>query len=287
MAIRRAEVLGFCGGVKRAIIMVEQAVLRKKHGKKLQTIGPLIHNKAELDRLSGIGLETISSVDDVSPNAEVLIRAHGAPIQHYQQLRQQRVPIVEGICPIVRDARNKIIEFSKKGYFIVLAGEEHHAEVLGLISFAEQGCVISSIEQAQNVELPQKSMLLSQSTWPPEMFQKVCAILQKRYPDLTIEDTVCSATMDRQQAVRRLLPQVEALVIVGDRMSSNTLVLYQIGVDAGIPTWLCSNVDDVPAQLAKYKIIGLSAGASAPDWLIDEIEQQIGKLSDNQEEEDA
>ncbi len=286
MEVIRAEVLGFCGGVKRAIILAEQE-LRKNTRKpkfRLETIGDLIHNQREISRLEDLGLHSVAAVEQVSEKATVLIRAHGAPKGDYEALKNRKVDIVEGICPLVRDIRNKIIEYSNQGYFILLTGDAGHSEVCGLFSFAAEGKVIESLQEAEEYQIPatvHKIALLSQSTWKRETFLQVAEIMKAKRPDILIEDTVCQATLDRQNALRQLVEQVEALVVIGGRNSANTRELVLIAQESGLPAWHCADEEDVPGGLVQYQRIGLSAGASSPDWLIDKIEQKILMQADS------
>ncbi len=282
MEVIRADVLGFCGGVQRAIILAEQEFRKnaRKPKFRLETVGDLIHNKSEIERLEGLGLRSIDSVESVSEGATVLIRAHGAPKSDYEALKNRRVDILEGICPLVRDIRNKIIEYSKQGYFVLLTGDGQHSEVRGLISFAGRGRVIESLEEARRYEVPDnidKLVLLSQSTWKRETFLRVAEILRGKRPDILVEDTVCQATLDRQNALRQLIGKVDAIVVIGGKHSANTQELFLIAQESGLPAWHCADEDDVPAEISagKYRRIGLSAGASSPDWLIDKIQQKI------------
>ncbi|WGK68425.1 4-hydroxy-3-methylbut-2-enyl diphosphate reductase [Candidatus Haliotispira prima] len=280
MEVVRAEVLGFCGGVKRAIILAEQEFRKNANRPKarLETIGDLIHNKREIARLEGLGLHSVDRVGDVSEGSTVLIRAHGAEKSDYEALRSRKVEILEGICPLVRDIRNKIIEYSEQGYFILLTGDAEHSEVRGLISFAGEGKVIESPAEAHEYDIPEekeKVVLLSQSTWKRETFLQVAEIMRTKRADILVEDTVCQATLDRQEALRRLIEQVDAVVVIGGRHSANTQELFLIARESGLPVWYCADEEDVPPALGQYERIGLSAGASSPDWLIDKIEEKI------------
>ncbi|MEM9423393.1 MAG: 4-hydroxy-3-methylbut-2-enyl diphosphate reductase [Spirochaetota bacterium] len=280
MEVVRAEVLGFCGGVKRAIILAEQEFRKNAQKPKfrLETIGDLIHNKREIARLQSLGLHPVESVEEISEGATVLIRAHGAQKKDYEALKNRKVEIVEGICPLVRDIRNKIIDYSEKGYFVLLTGDAEHSEVRGLLSFAVEGKVIQSLSEARAYEFPEgkdKVVLLSQSTWKRETFLQVAEILQAKRKDILVEDTVCQATLDRQEALRKLIDRVDALLIIGGKHSANTQELYLIAQESGLASWHCADENDVPEGLGKYHKIGISAGASSPDWLIEKIEQKI------------
>lgn len=280
MEVVRAKVLGFCGGVKRITILAEQQLRQnaKKPRFDLMTVGDLVHNKREIDRLADLGLDSVGSVEEVREGATVLIRAHGAEKGHYDALKNRKVEIVEGICPLVRDIRNKVIAYSEQGYFVLLTGDADHSEVRGLLSFATDGKVIESVAEAREYSIPdekQKVVLLSQSTWKRENFLQVAGILRAKRSDIVLEDTVCQATLDRQEALRELLEQVDALVVIGGKHSANTQELFYIAQESGLPAWHCADERDLPQGLGRYQRIGLSAGASSPDWLIDKIEAQI------------
>ena len=281
MEIVRAEVLGFCGGVKRAIILAEQE-LRKNASKskfRLETVGDLIHNKREIERLEDLGLHSVDDVSEVRDGSMVLIRAHGALKSDYDALKNRKVGILEGICPLVRDIRNKIVSYSQQGYFVLLTGNADHSEVRGLISFAKEGKVIESLEEAHSYTIPtekEKVVVLSQSTWKQETFLQVAEILAAKRSDILIEDTVCQATLDRQDALRKLIDEVDAVIVIGGKHSANTQELYLIAEESGLPVWHCADENDLPEEnWSQYPKIGISAGASSPEWLIKKIEQKI------------
>ena len=274
MEIIRASTLGFCGGVRRAIILTEQEK-KTNPQKKIETIGPIIHNEKEIDRLEKMGITTVPTSSDVGNDSIAVIRAHGATFDDYEILKSKKVKIIEGVCPLVRDSRTKIINYSKEGFFIILTGEPNHSEVKGLISFAKEGVIVDTIEKAKSITTPKKSILISQSTWRPEYFKEVSQILKSKNPDLIIENTICSATLDRQKALRDILDKVDCLIVVGSSSSSNTRELYNIAVEKGIPCWLSQSKEEIPQEITQYEKIGLTAGASAPDWLINEIEERV------------
>lgn len=280
MEVIRADVLGFCGGVKRAVILAEQVFQKNSLKKdfKFETVGDLIHNKREIERLEKLGLSVKEEAADVTEGATVLIRAHGASKSDYNVLREKNATIIEGICPLVRDIRNMIFRYVEEQYYILLTGDAEHAEVRGLSSFMQgSGTVIESVAEAEDVELPadRKLVLLSQSTWKREKLLEVEKILRRRRPDLVFEDTICQATLDRQNALREMLPKVDAVVVIGGRHSANTRELFDIAEASGLPSWYCSHEDEIPPEVAAYKRVGISAGASSPDWLIDRIERKI------------
>lgn len=267
--------MGYCMGVKRAVQMAEAAL---KEG-PVTSLGPLIHNRAELARLSEAGLRLWSGEGLPSEGGRLLIRAHGIKPQMRQMLESSGAQLFDATCPLVVKNQQALVQAAAAGLQAVIAGKPDHAEVQALLGYAENPVVVSSAEQAGQLALSSqtKIFLLAQTTLRPALFEEIKRALQERFAYVEAPSAICPATQKRQEAVLALAAQVDALVIVGDKTSANTRGLVESAATAGKPAFLAQTRHDLPADLKRYGVIGLAAGASAPQWLIDDIEMSIIK----------
>jgi len=293
MEVIRADVLGFCEGVRRAVEMARQASSGKTAG-RVFTLGPLIHNSRVLDSLSKSGV--ICLVEDEIPNAvensTVVIRAHGVSPAVEKELTQRRLTIVDATCPHVKVSQSKAADFAAKGYVVFLAGEKNHAETKGILGYVQdfasrRGIVVSTPAEAgaaaaelYRLEPEAKTALIGQTTIRAEEYRAIGEKIRDFFPSLEIVDSICGAAAERQRALADLCGEVDALVIVGDRESANTRRLFSLALELGKPAWLVETASGLPAEIGEYKTVGISAGASTPDSLIDEVEKGIKGLGD-------
>jgi 4-hydroxy-3-methylbut-2-enyl diphosphate reductase len=210
--------------------------------------------------------------------AALIIRAHGISPQWEAALVRSGARLVDATCPKVKHSQMKARSLAQGGYRVFLAGERHHGEVIGIQGYAPQCLVIADPVEAREAaeqlyqEAPAaKTALLGQTTIAPDEYRGIAAAIQASFPDLEIIDTICRATMDRQQAVLKLCAQVDALVVVGGRESANTRRLLALAQAQGKQAWLVEAVSDIPAEIRAYPVVGLAAGASTPEDLIDHI----------------
>jgi 4-hydroxy-3-methylbut-2-enyl diphosphate reductase len=281
LRLYKARTLGYCMGVRRA---VETAYREAGKGPgRVYTLGPLIHNPQVLEDLQSRGVETLEG-DRLPPDlrdAVVIIRAHGVSPALEGELRRRGARILDATCPKVKDSQLKAQSLSEAGYRVFIAGEKDHGEVAGIRGYAPGGLVVSNPGEAEEaamklrVETPAvKAALIGQTTISPEEYAAIGAAI-KKHLDLEIVDTICGATRERQEALRELCAQVEAVVIAGGRGSSNTRRLLEIARSLGKPCWLVESAADLPAETAAFKTLGLSAGASTPGEVIREIENAL------------
>jgi 4-hydroxy-3-methylbut-2-enyl diphosphate reductase len=281
MKIIRSQVLGFCMGVRRAVeLAVEEAMRVKDSSARVFTLGPLIHNPGVLEKLKSFGVRILdeeelpASLKDCS----VIIRAHGIAPKTEKELESRGARIIDATCPKVKANQLKAAELSRDGYYLFLAGEREHAEIKGLLGYAgEESCsVISSASEAEaavkNARSASKTALVGQTTISENEYNDIAETIKNNYPDLQVIKTICSATKDRQNALRELLTQVDAVIIAGGKDSANTRRLLAIARENGKPGIIAEAAADIPEVFFNYGVIGLGAGASTPDSLIGEIE---------------
>jgi len=291
MKIVRASVLGFCSGVRRAVDMAMQ--ISTAECRRVYTLGPLIHNPQVLETLEKRGLICLKE-GEIPPEPEkstVIIRAHGVSPAVEKSLARLGARIVDATCPHVRKSQNKALYYAEKGYRIFLAGEKNHGEIAGIRGYAEacpfSACfVVGSPGEAGEAaaELHCKEpkanvALIGQTTFSVAEYQAIEAAIRKYFPGLVTENSICGATDDRQKALRELCGKVDAIVVAGGKKSSNTGRLLSLARELGKPAWLVETPEEIwkvfSYETRPYETVGLCAGASTPDGIIDEIEQKM------------
>jgi 4-hydroxy-3-methylbut-2-enyl diphosphate reductase len=263
---------------------------------QVYTLGPLIHNSGVLDSLKKRGvicLESENSVDEIQTAPEkstIIIRAHGISPAVEKELIRRGMTIVDATCPHVKTSQRKAADFAANGYRVFLAGEKDHAEIKAILGYAQDsgigcGIVVSSPADAEAaaVELyrrePEaKTALIGQTTIRAEEYSGIAERIRRYFPSLEIVDSICTAAAERQGALRDLCGEVDALIIVGSKESANTRRLLSLAQELGKPAWLVETAARLPVEIGAYRTVGLSAGASTPDSLIDEVEEALKAL---------
>lgn len=275
--VKRADVLGFCMGVRTAMKKVEKAAAEAKDSENVYTFGPLIHNRQVLDDLASRGVGQINSPDEAE-DGTVVIRAHGIEKKIYEQLIDKGLDVIDGTCPRVLRSMRTVDKYSKMGWHIILFGDGSHGEIKALAGYAEDVKIIENTDQASEVEVPEHTMVIAQTTVSQTEYHAVCGILRGKNPEIHVVESICPATMKRQKALCELSDRVEALVVIGGKHSANTKRLFELAVATGKPSWHIEQADELPPEIADYGSIGITAGASTPDWIINEIENRLKEL---------
>lgn len=303
----RASVLGYCMGVRRAVSVAEKCLETYKDH-PVFSYGPLIHNRSALAALEEKGLKLLEHVDDLpdalngemSVSADkapvVIIRAHGVPPETRAALEKQGCIIEDATCPRVLANQKKAASYAAKGYTVIIAGDKNHGEVTGL-----SGCVRdaadAALSGAQNADDARAScllvdsssdaaaldvtgcggnvVLLSQTTISPAEYAEIADVLKKRIPHLEVLDTVCPATQERQAALEELCARAEGVLIIGGRNSANTQRLFTSAKQKCAHAAHIEKADDIPAEFFSLNTIGITAGASTPDFVIDAVEARL------------
>jgi 4-hydroxy-3-methylbut-2-enyl diphosphate reductase len=277
MEIIVARTAGFCMGVKRAIEMAHTAA--QKEGGMIYTHGPLIHNPQELERLR---LDGIIPLDEAEPKPDsvVVIRAHGVGTAVIVQLEDKALKVVDATCPKVSDIQERIWQFSRVGYTVVIVGDPKHPEVVGLVGHADgPTVVIRTPEEVENLPAVEKIVLVSQTTQDEDKYNAIKERFLKRYPEGRALSTICSSARSRQAEVRQLVQEVDVMVIVGGKHSANTKRLYAISCDAGVESYHIESADELPLEKLRGKeSVAIVAGASTPDWVIKQVAETLETL---------
>lgn len=276
MKIVVAKSAGFCFGVKRAVVNVYKT-LDENVGKKIYSIGPIIHNEIVTNDLKSKGLIEINDLSDINSihNEIVIIRTHGTTKDAISILKKNQNKIIDLTCPFVSKIHKLVEEYSEKGYKIIVIGDKEHPEVKGIVSRAKSDIsVIISSKDIKNLKFAKNDDILTvfQTTTSVNNAKKLVDILRDIFYNIVIENTICNATQDRQDEARKLAIDSDVMLIIGSHSSSNTKKLYEISKEYCKNTYLLSNkLDTKKISIDKDAKVGVSAGASTPENLIEEI----------------
>lgn len=265
--------MGFCMGVERAVSIVQEIADQSNAGDAV-TLGPIIHNQQIVDRFAEQGIPAVETIEDIT-TGKAVIRAHGIPPAERHQLEEKGVEIIDGTCPKVIASHKIVQKYSALGYHIIIVGDRNHGEIKGLAGYAESSDIIGSADEARDLNPPEKTMVISQTTIKEKEFDSVCKVLQEKNEHIVFHNSICSATNNRQASVRALAVEVDAVIVIGGKNSANTKRLYLTVQEMGKPCWHISGVEEIPSEVSSYDIIGLTAGASTPDWIVDEVEKKL------------
>lgn len=269
-----AKSAGFCFGVKRAIDIANEELEKSK---KIISIGPIIHNEVVINDLEKRGLNTFLGDISEIKNEKVLIRSHGIEKEKFEILSKNQNEIIDLTCPFVKKIHNAVEEYSKKGKKTIVIGDKDHQEVKGIISYAENPIfVINSEEDIEKIkgEIGEKDNILVvfQTTANIEKSKKLVDILNKLFYNITVLKTICNATNDRQEEVMNLSKQCDVFFVIGSNSSSNTKKLFDVAKMNCDKVYLINQKEDLDhVDIKENAVVGISAGASAPDYLIREI----------------
>ena len=271
--IVRAENAGFCFGVRQAIEKAEKAA--EKCGGNIFSMGPLIHNECVINELEKKGISTITSLDETKEGDTVIIRSHGEGKAFYDDAEKRKIDLVDATCPFVAKIHRLVNETEKQ---VVIVGDKNHPEVMGIFGWCRKpAIVVSNCEEALNIE-PDDLFVVTQTTIREDMLKDVEKALVYSGKKFCTNNTICSATVKRQQACENLAKKSDLMIVIGGRKSSNTKKLYEISKKFCKNTFFVENIKDLPLkQLQKCNRIGIAAGASTPECTIKEV---IARMSD-------
>lgn len=279
MEIVLAESLGFCMGVKRAVDLAYRA-LEKSQGVPVVTLGPIIHNTQEIERLQRDGIQ-LADVDMRPEQGIAIIRAHGAPPQVYDELKGRGVRVMDGTCPYVHYSQRKAIELFEAGYRVIVVGDKKHPEISGILGYINNDAlVVKTLEEAEALPPLGRVGVIAQTTISPQKYDAMIAVIRSKATEVKICETICDATEENQAAIRRLASDVDLLYVIGGRHSANSNKLVETARENCPRTTLIETEDEIdPAALHDVKRVGVSAGASTPDWMIQRVVTRLRKLS--------
>ena len=286
MEIIRAKHSGFCFGVDRAINLAFSEAEKNAAGAQeghLYTCGHLIHNSAVVSRLESMGVGMISSLSEAEPGDTVIVRSHGEPREFYEEAERRGIRLVDTTCVFVKKIHDIVSEAHAQGRPVIVVGDRNHQEVVATCGWCGyEATVIGNADEAKNYTVPDGKdipVIVSQTTIKAELLDDILSALDDAGIRYDVRRTICNATRDRQESCRELAKQVDTMIVVGDRKSSNSGKLYEIAKSYCRNSIFIENADDfLLKQLQKSNKIGLIAGASTPEWIIKEV---ISSMSEN------
>lgn len=283
MEIIRAKNSGFCFGVDKAVKMAFDTNFQGR----VYTLGQLIHNKKVVEDLEKKGIKVLENMEQLEEGDSVIIRAHGIGKNVYDKLISYNVKIMDATCPYVKRIHEIVKREHDKGHKIVIVGDKHHPEVIGINGWCEGKALITSNEQEVNqlAYSDVEAVVISQTTFRRSKFEDICELLRKKFAFVIKFDTICNATVKRQTEAEYLSEKVEAMIVIGGKSSSNTQKLYEICKKNCPETHLIENADELPLLDKNVRTVGITAGASTPEKVIKEVVFHMEDMMNGHEQE--
>lgn len=277
MKVVVADEAGVCFGVRRALDLVIGEI---EKGGALATLGPLIHNPQVVSQLEEKGVRVVRSVCEVERGGLVM-PSHGVPVEVREAAEAAGLRVIDATCPFVATVHEKARELASQGRRVVVVGDPGHSEVRAILSAAGEGAVVvSGAHEARAIDWSGARVgIVSQTTQAAERFGEVVGVIAAAAREVVAYNTICYATTHRQSAARELAPRVQAMFVVGGRNSANTNRLTQICQESGVPTYHIETASEIRDEwVAGMSTVGLTAGASTPDWLIEEVRARLERI---------
>ena len=273
---------GYCAGVDRAVDTVERAL--DHFGPPVYVRREIVHNRHVVSELTGRGAVFVETEEDVPPGAVLVLSAHGVAPEVHRRSAQRNLQVLDATCPLVTKVHAEARRFAARGYTIVLVGHAGHEEVIGTMGEAPEA--IRLVESIADVEMldvpdPERVAYITQTTLSVDETVEIIAALRRRYPAAIgpKRDDICYATQNRQDAVKAILPSVDAVIVVGSPNSSNSNRLREVAAHRGIPAWMIDRADELKAEwIAGRNRVGVTAGASAPEILVRQVIDRLKEL---------
>lgn len=277
MKIILAQSAGFCFGVKRASSMAFDAA---EHYHQICSLGPIIHSPQLVKKLEEKGVRVIKKVEDI-PEGAVIIRSHGVTSAELDKILSRELTIIDATCPFVKKAQEHAALLSREGYVVVLVGEAEHPEVQGIVSYARDGEVFVVADRRQAEDLPRKNRIgvVAQTTQSFENLRQIAEVCLEKSKELRVFNTICNATTVRQNEARTIARQADMMLVIGGFNSANTTRLAHICQEIQPRTHHVETADQIdPEWFNGVSTVGITAGASTPRWIIDEVVERVGLL---------
>jgi 4-hydroxy-3-methylbut-2-enyl diphosphate reductase len=291
MKVYVAEEAGFCFGVRRALDILAE-LHEKKH--EIHTYGELIHNRTVVENLAQKGIHSIDSLSQVDPQKTLVIRTHGIPVETETYLKDESIDLVDATCPLVKKLHRiaaNISDSNEKDQFVIV-GDANHPEIIAAASYAPGVVIIASEEEAHQLPYSEKMSVMAQTTFDSDYFQSIVSILKEKTGTLKVYETICNATIVRQEAVKKLAPIVDFMVVVGGKNSSNTKKLFNIALERNPHTFHVESYDDLNSnrssllsRVGHFQSVGITAGASTPPEDIQKIKTFFYNINSNRVKE--
>ncbi|RMF92772.1 MAG: 4-hydroxy-3-methylbut-2-enyl diphosphate reductase [Candidatus Schekmanbacteria bacterium] len=275
--IIKAKYLGFCEGVRRAIELTEKAIADGR--KNITVVGDLIHNRQVISKLRARGVQMVESISEIREGSTLVVRSHGLPRGWIDEAKRKGVEIIDATCEKVKKLHHLAEMMIENGYQVILIGDHNHAEVETVVeSVRGDIIVIASPEECEKNSFKKKLGVIAQTTQSLENFSAILEKLLEKAYELKIFNTICYASIMRQKAASQLSKEVDLMFVIGGKHSANTCRLAAI-CRKNVKTMHIETKDEITSEMLKgVKKIGITAGASTPDWIIEEVEQKIAEM---------
>ncbi len=276
MEIIVAKTAGFCFGVKRAIDIAFKLANEKREG--IYTLGPIIHNPQVVDELKRRGIIPIEDFQNIKGIKSLIVRTHGIPLRLSEKIEASGCEIIDATCPFVKKAQYYAKLLKEEGYQVIILGEKNHPEVQSLLSYAGDNAVVINA----NTVLPRlkkKIGVVVQTTQPIEVLKRVISDIVSHGKEIKVYNTICSSTAQRLKETGRIAKKVNVMFVVGGKNSANTTQLALLCKSLGVPTYHIEIASEIVTEWVKgAEYIGITAGASTPDWIIKDVEKRIRNI---------
>lgn len=278
MEVILAKSAGFCFGVERAVHMVYEHVEKSS---PIYTFGPIIHNETVVKELADRGVAVIHTIEEANQKEEgtLIIRSHGVAKDIYEKLNASKLDVVDATCPFVKRIHKIVEEESQKGKQIIVIGDKKHPEVQGIVGWSETGAiVIDEAEQVvQNHDLScEKLCIVAQTTFNMNKFKELVDIFAEKGYDISVANTICNATSQRQAEAKEIAAKVDVMIVIGGKHSSNSKKLFEICRAECERTYFIQTLDDLQLDLPNFvSLVGITAGASTPSNIIEEVQNYV------------
>lgn len=280
MIIKVAKNSGFCFGVEKAVNKAFDATQRNKEN--IFSLGPIIHNKQVISKLSETGLDVVDTIDEVQ-SGTIIIRSHGIGEDIYDQSKEKDLEIIDTTCPFVRRIQNIVKDYHQKGYQIAVIGDPKHPEVIGINGWCNNQALIVQSESDVPADLGhfEKLCVVVQTTMPLSRFESLSELLSQHADHVEKFDTTCFATKERQESAKELALEVDAMVVIGGYNSSNTQKLVDICKEIRPNSTFHIETSSAlnPEDFKEFTSVGITAGASTPEWIIQDVIKYLNKLN--------
>jgi len=284
MKIILAKDAGYCFGVRDAVNSAYD--MSKEYG-EVYMLGDIVHNESVVDDLEKNGVKVVSNLNQVPDDKPVLFRAHGTAKEVWKDAEKKKMNIIDATCPLVHEIHKEVKQLDKEGRKIIIIGDHGHDEVIGIASQVKDAIIISTVEEAAKLKKTKKAGIVSQSTQTIENVQDIISILMTKVFDLRFVNTICFPTKRNQEQIKELSKIVDLMIIIGSFTSANSKRLTQLSLERNKSTYQVTNATEIDVSWFKKNInsVGISAGASTPDRIIDSVVNKVKDVTNTTDKE--
>ncbi len=280
MKVILSELAGFCYGVRRAIDTVLQ--VSESNEKSIYTLGPLIHNPQVIEMLESKGIKSVKEISEIPANSIIIMPSHGVARTIMENAKKLNLEIIDLTCPFVSKVHRQAENLYNQGYQVVVLGDKGHTELKGIMSVAGENAIsVENIDELSQHTISNKVGIVAQTTQTIDDYQKLVYAISGIAHEVRAYNTICHATSDRQKSALKLAESVDIMLVVGGRNSANTRRLTEICIEYGVPTFHVEVSDEIQDEwFAGKSSVGVTAGASTPDWIINQVVDRISAISE-------